>query len=108
MKMSLAFHIDNPTKLVSSYGCDDPEFTNITDCQGAEGIWSGGYGDEFLTNLKGLWRFNYNSPQLTITDESCQQLNLDLGVSGEAECEYINGTVYTLPDYTIEFSKTGI
>ena len=104
----IAFHIDNPTKLVSFYGCDNSELTNITDCQEAGGVWSGGYGDDFLTNLKGLWRFNYNSPQLTIEDESCRQLNLDLGVSGSSDCQYINGTIYTLPNYTVEFSKTGI
>ncbi|MAV64295.1 MAG: hypothetical protein CBD97_00995 [Pelagibacteraceae bacterium TMED237] len=104
----ISFHIDNPSKLVSSYGCDDVQFTNSIDCEEAGNTWSGGYDDIFLGNLKGLWRFNYNSPQLVIVDESCRQLNLDLGVSGETNCQQINGTIYTLAGSKVEFSTVGM
>ena len=69
---------------------------------------SGNYLDELLDFLKGLWRFNYTTPQYNITDESCLELDLDLGISGNAGCENINGTIYTLPGFSVEFSTFGI
>ena len=111
----IAFHIDNPTKLISSNGCYNSsgeaqnEHTNLTDCENDGNIWTGIYADEALENLKGLWRFNYNSPRFDIYDESCIELNLDLGISGNQEnCQDINGIIYTLPGYSVEFSEFGI
>ena len=111
----IAFHIDNPTKLISSSGCYNDlgeiqdNYSNLTDCENDGNIWTGIYADEALGYLKGLWRFNYNNPQIQIYDESCIELNLDSGVSGNQEsCEDINGVIYTLPGYSVEFSKFGI
>ena len=102
------FHNDNPTKLITSNGCSDPQYTTLTLCEEAEGTWSGIYSDQALTKLKGLWRLNYNSPRYDIPDESCKELNLDSGVSDNDECININGTIYTLPGYSVEFSKVGL
>ena len=81
----ISFHIDNPTKLISS-----------------------NYSNETLNLLSGLWRFNYETPQINIPDEGCQELNLDYGASGDFDCTDINGSVYTLPGYNIEFSEFGL
>ena len=102
------FHNDNPTKLITSNGCSDPQYTTLTLCEEAEETWSGIYSDQALTKLKGLWRLNYNSPRYDIPDESCKELNLDSGVSDNDECININGTIYTLPGYSVEFSKVGL
>ena len=110
----IAFHINNPEKLISSTGCynnsgeEQSDYTNLTDCEDSGNIWTGIYADEALRHLKGLWRFNYNNPQFEIYDESCLELNLDSGISGnQLDCESINGTIYTLPGYNVEFSVFG-
>ena len=84
----IVFHVDNPAKLNSSN--------------------TGNYSDDLLNFLKGLWRFNYNVPQYNITDESCLELNLDSGISGNSDCNNIDGVIYTLPGYSVEFSTFGI
>ncbi len=104
----ITFHINNPTKLNSSSGCSDNQYTNLTSCEEAGEVWSGIYSDQRLENLVGLWRFNYNSPQYHIKDESCRELNLDSGVSDNGECLDIDGTIYTLPGYSVQFSRLGI
>ena len=80
-------------------------------------IWnSGTYSDFYFYDdegnidiiLSGLWRFNYEDPQITIPDESCQELNLGNGASGEIQCTNIDGTIYTLPGDRVEFSNFGL
>ena len=66
----------------NSSGEAQNEHSNLTDCENSGNIWTGIYTDEALENLKGLWRFNYNSPRFEIYDESCIELNLDSGISG--------------------------
>ena len=103
----ISFHMNNPTKLNVSSGCSDSQYNNLTSCEEAGETWSGIYSDDRLDNLVGLWRFNYNSPQYNILDESCTELNLDSGVSDDSECNDINGVIYTLPGYSVQFSKLG-
>ena len=85
----IVFHVNNPSKLNSSE--------------------SENYDDALLEYLKGLWRFNYKNPQYIIYDESCIELNLNSGFSdSNANCENINGILYTWPGYSAEFSTLGI
>lgn len=104
----VTFHMNNPTKLNVSSGCSDTQYTTLTLCEQAGEVWSGIYSDDRLNNLVGLWRFNYNSPQYNIIDESCKELNLDSGVSDDNDCENINGIIYTLPGYSVQFSRLGV
>ena len=105
----ITFHMNNPEKLNVSSGCSNTQYTTLTLCEGAGETWSGIYSDDRLSNLVGLWRFNYNSPQYNIIDESCKELNLDSGVSDDnADCENINGVIYTLPGYSVQFSRQGV
>ena len=84
----IVFHVNNPSKLNSSE--------------------LGNYDDALLEYLKGLWRFNYKNPQYIIYDESCIELNLNSGFSdSNANCENINGILYTWPGYSAEFSTLG-
>ena len=78
-----------------------------------EDMVEGSYEDERLCNLVGLWRFNYNSPTSHISDESCLVLDLSSGTDNHLDecippCENINGMIYTLPGYNIEFSKISL
>lgn len=104
----ITFHMNNPSKLNVSSGCSDTQYTNLVSCEEVGEVWSGTYSDDRLNNLVGLWRFNYSSAQYNISDESCQELNLDSGVSDNSECENINGIIYTLPGYSVQFSKLGV
>ena len=104
----ITFHMNNPTKLNVSSGCSDTQYTTLTLCEEAGEAWSGIYSDDRLSNLVGLWRFNYNSPQYNIIDESCKELNLNSGVSDDNDCENINGVIYTLPGYSVQFSRLGV
>ena len=104
----ITFHINNPTKLNVSNGCTDTQYTDLTSCEEAGEAWSGIYSDDRLSNLVGLWRFNYNSPQYNISDESCTELNLNSGVSENSDCENINGVIYTLPGFNVQFSRLGV
>ena len=104
----ITFHINNPTKLNVSNGCTDIQYTDLTSCEEAGETWSGIYSDDRLSNLVGLWRFNYNSPQYNISDESCRELNLNSGVSENSDCENINGIIYTLPGFSVQFSRLGV
>jgi len=104
----ITFHMNNPTKLNVSSGCSDTQYTTLTLCEEAGETWSGIYSDDRLSNLVGLWRFNYNSPQYNIIDESCKELNLNSGVSDDNDCENINGVIYTLPGYSVQFSRLGV
>ena len=99
--------MNNPSKLNISSGCTDSDYTNLTSCEEAGENWYGTYSDDRLTNLVGIWRFNYDKPKFNILDESCQELNLDSGITGESECYNINGIIYTLPGYSVQFSKIG-
>ena len=95
----ISFHFTNPHKIITSI--DNPE-TDIVE---------GSYEDSRLCNLVGLWRFNYNTPTSHISDESCLYLDLSSGTSNHLECidcEDINGMIYTLPGYNIEFSKISL
>ena len=103
----IAFHMNNPSKLNISNGCSNSDYTNLTSCEEAGETWYGTYSDDRLTNLVGLWRFNYDKPKFNILDESCQELNLDSGITGDSQCDNINGIIYTLPGYSIQFSKIG-
>ena len=97
----VSFHFSNPSKLVTS--ADNTE---------TEDVVEGTYEDARLCHLAGLWRFNYNNPTSSINDESCLELDLTSGASNvptcDDECENINGIIYTLPGYNVEFSKTGL
>ena len=105
----VTFHSNNPTKLVSGNGCSDSNFTTEDDCENNNGEWSSGtYLDDTINTLSGLWRFNYDNPITTISDEGCQELNLGNGASGDIGCSNINGSAYTLPGYKIEFSNFGL
>ena len=96
-------------KLVSGNGCNDNNYTTEDDCENNNEEWSTGtYLDDTINTLSGLWRFNYNNPITTIYDEGCQELNLGNGASGDIGCLDINGSVYTLPGYKIEFSNFGL
>lgn len=99
------FHFNNPDKLITS-STDDDQTTDITE---------GSYEEQRLCNLVGLWRFNYNNPTFNINDESCLELNLSSGSDSSPTCydenqvcKDINGTIYTLPGYNVEFSKIGL
>ena len=104
----ITFHLNNPTKLVSSSGCSNQDYTTPETCEDVGETWSGTYADDRLNNLVGLWRFNYSSPRYTISDESCKELNLDSGISDSSECNEIDGLIYTLPGYNVQFSKSGV
>ena len=92
------FHFTNSYKLISS---TDNSETDIIE---------GSYEDPRLCGLVGLWRFNYNSPTSYISDESCLELGLSSGTSNhlDCECQDINGTIYTLPGFNVEFSKVSL
>ena len=104
----ISFHVSNTDKLISSSGCSDEQYTTLTLCEDAGETWSGIYSDQRLTDLIGLWRFNYNVPQSNVPDESCEELNLDSGVSNDADCNDFDGTIYTMPGYNVQFSTKGI
>ena len=91
----IIFHVNNPNKLISSN--------------------TGNYSDNILCDLVGLWRFNYNNPSYIINDESCLELNLSSGVSNNMpecedfnDCHNINGIIYTLPGYNVEYSNMSL
>jgi len=103
------FHFNNPTKLVSANGCSDSSYATEDECEDNNAQWSAGtYLDDTINTLSGLWRFNYEDPIANISDEGCQELNLGNGASGNIECSDINGSVYTLPGYKVEFSNFGL
>tara|TARA_B100000900_G_scaffold122445_1_gene103323 strand:+ start:550 stop:1455 length:906 start_codon:yes stop_codon:yes gene_type:complete len=104
----IEFHATNLSKINSSSGCSDPQFLTFTSCQSNGETWTGIYSDERLNNLKGLWRFNYNSPRFNLVDESCVELELDSGLINNNICENINGVLYTLPGYSAQFSRQGM
>ena len=104
----IQFHINNPSKINTSSGCSDSQYLTFTACESQGGTWTGIYSDDRLSNLKGLWRFNYDSPSFNLPDESCGELELDSGLTQSNGCEYINGILYTLPGYSAQFSKQGL
>jgi len=95
----ISFHFSTPNKLITSI--DDPN-TEIIE---------GSYEDPKICNLVGLWRFNYNSPTFSISDESCLEVNLLSENSDnpiDCDCLEVNGTIYTLPGYDVQFSKISL
>ena len=65
--------------------------------------------DSTICNLRGLWSFNYSSPQSYIPDETCIYLeNLYYSVCEIEICDYpLDGTLYTLPGTEVSFSSKG-
>ena len=63
--------------------------------------------DSSLCNLVGLWSFNYENETIQILDEKCIEANkLYYGVCDFDICDYpLDGTLYTLPDSEVTFSK---
>ena len=65
--------------------------------------------DSSICHLRGLWSFNYSSPQINIPDEKCSLLeSLYYNVCDVDICEYpLDGTLYTLPGTEVNFSSKG-
>ena len=105
----ITFHYENPSKLVSANGCSNSTYSTQEDCVNNNEEWSTGtYLDDTINTLSGLWRFNYENPIASISNEGCQELNLGSGASGNIGCSDIDGSVYTLPGYKVEFSNFGL
>ena len=63
--------------------------------------------DSSICNLIGLWSFNYENETIQISDEKCTEASkLHYGVCDFDMCDYpLDGTLYTLPDSKVTFSK---
>ena len=65
--------------------------------------------DSSICSLRGLWSFNYSTPQTYIPDETCMNLqNLYYNICQLDMCNYpLDGILYTLPGFEVSYSSEG-
>ena len=60
--------------------------------------------DNMICDLVGLWTFNYDEPSSDIYDEKCEQINNLNENNCECDLFLLDGTLYTLPGFEVNYS----